>query len=405
MLIAATGVGAGDLLTASLAGAHLGVVILWAALAGAILKWFLNEGMARWQMATETTLLEGWRTHLGPAVRWAFLLYFLGWTITTGGAMVGACGVAGAAILPLGDEPNQSKIIWGIAHSLVGAGIVWAGGFRLFERLMGLCTAVMFVSVIATAILLRPEWGEVLRGSVVPAVPAGGGKWVLGVLGGVGGTVTLLSYGYWIREEGRRGADGLRVCRLDLGVGYLLTALFGMSMIIIGSRIQVEGGSGLALRLADRLGEALGPAGKWVFLAGFWSAVFTSLLGVWQSAPFLFVDLIRRSPPTGAANATQVGTPRSTGYRAYLLVTALGSLPLLWGEVKTVQLAYAVLGAMFMPFVAVTLLLMNNRRAWVGERFRNGAGTNAALIITLVVFVVVGGQEIVDSIRKAMAGP
>jgi len=47
LLVAATGVGAGDLITASLAGSNLGVVILWAAVAGAVFKWLLNEGIAR----------------------------------------------------------------------------------------------------------------------------------------------------------------------------------------------------------------------------------------------------------------------------------------------------------------------------------------------------------------------
>lgn len=59
VLVAATGVGAGDLITAGLGGSAVGLIILWAAAAGAILKWFLNEGIARWQMATNTTLLEG----------------------------------------------------------------------------------------------------------------------------------------------------------------------------------------------------------------------------------------------------------------------------------------------------------------------------------------------------------
>jgi len=45
ILVAATGVGAGDMLTASLGGSAVGVVILWAAVVGAVLKWFLNEGI------------------------------------------------------------------------------------------------------------------------------------------------------------------------------------------------------------------------------------------------------------------------------------------------------------------------------------------------------------------------
>ena len=43
ILVAATGVGAGDLITASLAGAHVGTTILWAVLVGALLKWTLTE--------------------------------------------------------------------------------------------------------------------------------------------------------------------------------------------------------------------------------------------------------------------------------------------------------------------------------------------------------------------------
>jgi hypothetical protein len=86
--------------------------------------------------------------------------------------------------------------------------------------------------------------------------------WLLGVLGGVGGTVTLLSYGYWIREAGRAGEAGPRACRLDLGVAYAATAVFGMAMIVIGTRMRVESsGADVALRLADQLGAALGPGG------------------------------------------------------------------------------------------------------------------------------------------------
>jgi len=77
ILIAATGVGAGDLLTASYAGSRHGLVLLWAAWLGAVLKWFLNEGIARWQMATATTVLEGWTERLGRWVRWVFLGYLL----------------------------------------------------------------------------------------------------------------------------------------------------------------------------------------------------------------------------------------------------------------------------------------------------------------------------------------
>ena len=49
LLVAATGVGAGDLATAAFTGNQLGVAILWVVVLGAFLKFVLNEGLARWQ--------------------------------------------------------------------------------------------------------------------------------------------------------------------------------------------------------------------------------------------------------------------------------------------------------------------------------------------------------------------
>ena len=177
ILIAATGVGAGDLLTAALGGSAVGVVIAWAACAGAVLKWFLNEGIARWQMATGTTLLEGWLTHLGPWIAWVFLIYLLVWSFFTGGALVTACGVAGTAMWPLGDDPGISKMIWGVLHSMAGLLLVFFGGFKLFAKLMSVCIGVMFVTVILTAILIRPDFGALANALVWPSIPKGGTLW------------------------------------------------------------------------------------------------------------------------------------------------------------------------------------------------------------------------------------
>src|SRR5690606_1239042 len=134
--------------------------------------------------------------------------------------------------------------------------------------------AVMFVSVLFTAALLpgrdlsgtalhgsvAPSWADVLAGLVPGPIPKEGIGWFLGVLGGVGGTVTLLSYGYWIREAGRSGERGIRECRIDLAVAYALTAFFGVAMMVVGSIVPLEGrGPETASVLADALHSVLGP--------------------------------------------------------------------------------------------------------------------------------------------------
>ena len=134
------------------------------------------------------------------------------------------------------------------------------------------------------------------RGLTRPAIREGDLPYAIGLLGGVGGTVTLLSYGYWIRETGRSGMHGARLCRIDLAAAYIATGVFGVAMLVISSRVTIDRkGADVALVLADQLAGVAGPAVRWVFLVGFWGAVFSSLLGVWQSAPYLFADFLQLS--------------------------------------------------------------------------------------------------------------
>jgi Mn2+/Fe2+ NRAMP family transporter len=55
LLLAATGVGGGDLATGSIVGSLLGTAVLWAVVVGAFLKYVVTEGLARWQLATGET--------------------------------------------------------------------------------------------------------------------------------------------------------------------------------------------------------------------------------------------------------------------------------------------------------------------------------------------------------------
>lgn len=395
LLVAATGVGAGDLATGAFSGSVLGTAVLWVVLVGAALKFVLNEGLARWQLATGETLLEGVLRRVPGWARWLFLLYLLPWSWFVGGALVSACGVTAHALLPLLDTPEEGKVVLGIAHSLLGLVLVRRGGFRLFERVMSVCVLFMFVTVLVTAVLLGPDWGAVLRGLFVPSIPHAEGAglgWTVALMGGVGGTLTVLAYGYWIREEGRDSVQDLAGCRVDLAAGYGVTALFGVAMVLIGSTITVEGrGAGLVVQLANRLEEPLGPAGRWLFLVGAWGAVFSSLLGVWQSVPLLFTDWwnVTCSRRTGEGPAAVDSVP----YRGYLLALAIVPLGGLWLGFQSLQKLYAIVGAAFLPLLALVLLAFNSRRSELGE-LRNRWPSLAALLLALSTFLYLGGLDL-----------
>lgn len=383
ILLAATGVGAGDLLTSTLAGTEVGVSVIWAVVVGSFLKWTLTEGLARWQLATGTTLLEGWNDKLGSWMRWLFLSYVTLFSLVVGAALVSACGVAGAAIYPIGDL-QTSRLVWGSIHSLVGLALIWRGSFAFFERIMSILVGVMFVTVVGTAVASGPDWGAVARG-FIPSIPSSGATWVIAVIGGVGGTVTLLSYGYWIREQGRLGLAEVSRCRLDLALGNGVTGLFGIAVIIIGSQLELAGsGSTLAIEMAAQLEAVMGPVGKWLFLAGFWGAVFSSVLGVWQSIPYLFADFwfLSRGEKIPAE-----GLSKTKPYRLYLVAISFVPLLFLGYPVIQIQKFYGIFGAFFLPVLAVSLIILNSRAEWVGKEFTTHWSLNAVLAAGVALFV------------------
>ena len=398
ILLAATGVGAGDILTTGLAGSEVGLALLWAIAAGAALKYFLSEGIARWQLASGTTLLEGWALHLGSWIRWVFIIYLFLYTMTVGGALATGCGISLGGLLPLGDA-ETSKIVWGVIHSAIGLALAWRGSFRLFEIVMSILTGIMFVTVVFTAIVIRPDLASVLRG-FVPTVPHGAGMWVLAVVGGVGGTVTLLSYGYWIREEGRQSVQDLKLCRVDLGLGNGVTALFGLSALAIGSRLHLDSqGADLAEQLASQLASVVGPWGRPVFLLGLWGAVFSSLLGVWQSVPYMVADFWELSRPGAVRAARSIDLRKTAAYKRYLVFIATVPLVALWRPVREIQLIYGLTAASFLPLLSLTLLILNTRRRLVGGLVNHWA-VNVVLVTTLAFFSYVGGQELLGIIRR-----
>ncbi|MCP4711989.1 MAG: divalent metal cation transporter [Planctomycetes bacterium] len=400
ILVAATGVGAGDLATAAFTGIKLGPAILWAVLVGAGLKYIINEGLTRWQLVTGQTLLEGSVRHFGRLILWLFLAYLVFWSFFVAAVLMSACGVTAHAIYPIFAEAANDKILYGIIHSAVAILLIKLGGYRLFAKVMSACIVVMFVVVVATAIALTPSWSEVASGLVTPIIPKFEGEglpWTVALLGGIGGTVTVMGYGYWIREEGRQSKEDLTTCRIDLAVGYGMTGLFGIAMVIIGSQVRTVAGTGVGLvaNIADVLKTELGtigPTARWAFLAGAWGAVFSSLLGVWQSVPYIFADFWRlMQPKKNDAKKHSVVDTRALPYQIYLFALAIiPAAGLCLINFESIVKWYSIVGALFIPILALALLGLNGHSRWITRQYRNSWLTSLILAAALVFFLLAG---------------
>lgn len=379
--MAATGIGAGDLIAAAVSGAQYGYALLWAAVLGAILKYVLNEGISRYQLVNGQSLLNAWKNRLHPFVSWYFIVYLFIWSLIVAGALMAACGLAAHALFPA-----LSIIQWGIIHSLFALVIVFIGKYKLLEKLMRVFIALMFIVTIASAILIHPDITQILKGIFIPQIPEHSVKFILGVIGGVGGSVTLLSYGYWIREKKWSGKSYLKRTRVDLGIAYTLTAIFGISIMIIAAGVKPEiiKGSQMVVGMATEMEMVTGIYGKWIFLIGFWGAVFSSMIGVWQGIPYLFADFYSQYKPL---TKIEGGYTASKAYKYYLLYLAIPPMLLLFAS-KPIWLVilYAVSGSFFMPFLAFTLLILNNKFKILKKEI-NSKVTNGFLVLSLLVFI------------------
>lgn len=392
LVVAATGVGTADLITSLVIGTQFGMTFVWAIVVGGILKYFLNEGVGRWYLATGKTILDGWHK-LGKWATGYFGVYSIIWGFVYGAAAASTSGMAMHALFPI-----MPLWAWAIIHAIGGFLLVWSGRYLLFERVMAALIGVMFLTIIGTAILFIPNFTE-FAGGFVPRVPEGSFMLMLGLIGGVGGTITMSSYGYWLNEKGWVGRKWISIMRLDSKVAYTLTAIFTMAGLIIGA--QFLAGSGVSIRddqglvtLANMLGDEFGTPMRWMFLVAFWSAAYTSLLGVWNGVPYLFADFIKTIRHQKGEGVQHI-SGKDPAYRFYLAWLTFPPMVLMFfGKPVELIILYGALGALFMPFLATSLLILLNSKTVVQE-YRNKLIPNLVLVGCLVLFVFLCINELI----------
>ncbi len=380
------------------AGTQFGTVLIWAIILGALLKFALTEGLGRWYMASKTTILEGWHS-MGWWASGYFIVYLALVTFFFGAAGPSAAALAVTAMFP-GIMPLWA---WAILHAVVfGFVICIIGRYGLFERVMEIFVGMMFVTVVGLALLLGPNLGELALGTLVPRIPEGSLPYALAVIGGVGGTFTLVSYTYWVRERGWRRPSWIPMMRTDLGVGYIATGLFMVSMLVIGAELLFVSGQSISeeeglVALSDPIAQRFGAAASWLFLIGFWAAATSSITGAWNGGAYLFGDLMRTIRRVTEEQGEEYLSEKGIWFRAFLVwITFPPMLLLTFDEPVLIVIIYASLGALFMPFLAITLMWLLNRR--VGREYRSGLLSNLILGASVLIFAVLAVQELLDTL-------
>ncbi|MDY6056021.1 Nramp family divalent metal transporter [Micrococcus sp.] len=407
IVAAATGVGAADLVATLTAGSRYGYMLMWAVVLGVILKIVLVEGTGRYYLSTGKTIFQGWRS-LGAWTTWYFGPYILIWGFVYGATAMSSTALPLAALFPAVDAK-----VFAIAAGLVGLGLVWLNKYRLIETLMTILIGVMFVTVLLSAALTVPNVGAILEG-LIPRIPSGDPNvmfYVLGLAGGVGGTITLAAYGYWLREKGWNVPKYMRIMRFDNATSYILTGIFVIATMIMGvellhsANIAISSGDRGLVDVGDVLADRYGQTWATVFLIGFFAASFSSLLGVWHGVSLMFADFWANfRKPADQLDQDDAPSLSSTPARFFLVWITLPPMALLFLDRPIfLILLYGTLGALFMPFLAVTLLFLNNSKK-VPSRFRNGWVNNILLGVTTAIFLLLGANELYKALQPLFGG-
>ena len=100
LVVAATGVGAADLVATLVAGANYGYALLWCAVVGCVMKIVLVEGAGRFTPGHgPKTIFEGWSS-LGRWTTWYFGPYIVVWGFVYGAAAMAGTGLPLHSLLP-----------------------------------------------------------------------------------------------------------------------------------------------------------------------------------------------------------------------------------------------------------------------------------------------------------------
>lgn len=377
---------ANGIATYSIAGAHFGYALLWSLPVALIALIVIQEMVARMGAVTGMGLADLIREQFGvratAAIMGALLLANVANTI---GNFAGVAGSLEIFRLP--------RMVGVPIVTVAVAVLVLRGGYRLIERIF-LGASAMYVLYVVSAVLARPDWGTALRSAVVPTWRPGP-EYVFLLVALIGTTIAPWMQFYHQASVVDKGltADDLRLERVDVTLGALITVLVAGSIIVATAATLFP--HGIQVERAEDAARALAP------LAGEYASLLFAL-GLLNAAIFS-VAIIPLSTAYAVCEAFgwEAGLDRSFSqapvfYGLFLAVLAGSALVVLWPGLPLVPVMVAsqALNGILLPAVLVIILRLVNDRRLMGSRVNSHganliAGATTVLLILLTVMLLV----------------
>jgi len=382
LLVTAAFIGPGTVTTASKAGADFGFTLLWAVLFSAFATVVLQSMSARLGLTTRLGLGEAVRTTISHPVARAFSTGLIILAIGFGNAAYQTGNITGAAV-GLNVLTGWPVWTWALVVGSAAFGLLLAGKYPLLEKALIALVLTMSVVFITTAILVRPDVGELCRGAFVPSFPKDSLITILGLIG-----TTIVPYNLFLHASSVREHwppdvpvdEALRGSRLDtmlaIGIGGLITGA------IVTTAAAAFAGSGTQLtaaKMAQQLAPTVGgEAATVLFAIGLFSAGLTSAITAPLAASYAICGVL--SWPA------DFKSPRFRLLWIAVLVTGVGlAVTFETSPTQTILIAQVANGFL-LPLIALFLLVVVNQSSLMG-RHKNGwvaniLGFGVVLVVT-----------------------
>ena len=376
--------GAGDLITSSVAGANYGYAMMWVLAVSLLLRFLIVNIIARFQLCNNRgmSILEGY-AQLHPAFAWFMLGYALIMGHLTNAYMLKGAGEALATLLHL-DQPLLCSAAVVIAVWL----LVGRNFYALIEGVMKLLLAVMTLAFITLAVMSGPDLGGILRGTIGFSIPPDEGVHgallvAVSVIGAVAGSIANFVHPYVMKEKGWTGPEHKRIQRNDLLFAVVVGIVINLAIWVVG--VEILRPNGLQVNTLSDLGAALElffGAGGWViFFTGVFATLFASVVGKTTAFPMLITDALQHIRPERRERygKTFHKDPAHKWFLLFILVT-----PLVWSlpgmpDFVTLTIGVNALNIVGLPVISLGLLIMSNQTSLLGDRYRNNWFENLAL--------------------------
>jgi Mn2+/Fe2+ NRAMP family transporter len=281
-----------------------------------------------------------------------------------------------------------------------GAALIWYlvifGSYAKVEKILLLMTLVFFAYPVA-AFMAKPNWGEVARGTFIPAFNSDPAYLFL-VVGLLGTTVTpyiqIFQQSSLVEKGVARRHYGPE--RIDAYFGAVFSNLMSVSMIIAtAATLYVVGQReiGSAADAARALEPVVGSAARVLFGIGLLGA--TLLAGAVLPLATAYAVSEAFGMPKGVNLDFRRGRVFFSLFTALIVVGVV--LALIPGiPVMKLLVGVQVLNGLLLPIILVFILLLINDKNLTRElkntRINNALGIGTLILITTAVLVMIGGQ-------------